>query len=144
MKRFSRSICVVLVIGMLLAVPVFAETETEATPYASSYFISYCAYLYKTTGNTFEVWFEVAARDGMDELGVSEIKVQRSADGTNWTTMWTYTPENYPQMICENTGSHGDCVTYYGIAGYDYRAYVTFYAKNSRGFAERYVYAYFL
>jgi len=144
LKHFSRSICVILVIAMMLAVPVLAETETAVTPYASSYFISYCAYLYKTTGTTFEVWFEVVARSGMDELGVSEIKVQRSADGNNWTTMRTYTPEYYPQMICEDTGAHGDCVTYTGTAGYQYRAYITFYAKNSGGYAKRYVYAYFL
>lgn len=134
MKRFTRCACFFLAIMMLLITPAFAA-ET-VTPRASSYFMCISAYLEKTTGTQFEVWFDVTAVGGMDELGVSEIKVQRSSDGVNWTTMKTYSKDYYPQMICDNTVAHADCVTYTGTAGYYYRAYVCFYAKNSSGFGE--------
>lgn len=142
MKQFMKMVCIVLAVSVLLAVPVFAEQEE--TPWASAYFISYSTYLYRTTGTQFEVWFDVSARNVMTELGVSSILLQESSDGENWTTVKTYEPEDYPQMICENTGSHAGCVSYTGLAGRDYRAYVTFYAKNSSGIGKRFVYAYFL
>lgn len=140
MKRFLKSICVILVVSILLAVPVSAEGE--ASTYGSNYFIEYSTYLYRVSGYRFEIWFDVAARNVMEELGVSEIKLQRSTDGENWNTVITYTPAGNPQMICENTGCHADCVYYAGTSGYEYRAFVTFYAKNSNGYGKRYMYAY--
>lgn len=140
MKRFIKAVCVILVIAILLAVPVSAESEVS--PYGSYYFIDYSTYLYRVSGYQFEIWFDVAARGVMDELGVSEIKLQRSADGENWSTVLTYTPAGNPQMLCENAACHADCVYYTGTSGYEYRAYVTFYAKNSSGYGKRYMYAY--
>lgn len=137
MKRFSRCICAIMAVVLLLAVPVHAE---EAAPRASSFFGSYSTYLYKAAYNKIEVWFDVVALGAMDELGVSSIKVQRSADGSNWETMRVYEPGVYTHMICENTGFHCDYVTYTGTPGYYYRAYVTFYARNSTGYGKRYVY----
>lgn len=142
MNRFIKVVCLILIVAMVTTVPVFAEPDT--TPWASAYFVSYGTYLYRTTGTSFEIWFEVVARDIMQELGVNSILLQESSDGQNWTTVHTYEPEDYPQMICTNTGSHADCVSYTGRSGYDYRAYVSFYAKKSTGIGERYVYAYFL
>ncbi len=142
MKRFFKAVCIILVVALLLAIPAFAAEEIS--PWASIYFVNYSTYLYRTTGTSFEIWFEVAARDIMEEVGVNCIILQESSDGQNWTSIKTYTPENYPQMLCANTGTHADCVSYTGRSGYDYRAYVTFYAKKSTGFGERNVYAYFL
>lgn len=138
MKRLVRYACVAVAIALLMAVPVRAEA---ADTRASSYFWAYDSFLWKTTGTTFEVWFDVNACDRMEELGVSSIQVQRSVDGNNWITMQTFLPEQYSQMICENTGSHGGCVTYTGVSGCYYRARVTFYAKNSSGTGLRVDYA---
>lgn len=69
----------------------------------------------------------------MTELGASIIKVQRSSDGANWTTMKTFYKEDYSQMICTNTVCHAAYVTYTGTRGYYYRAYIELYAKNSSG-----------
>lgn len=138
MKRFLRYVCAFMAVVLLLAVPVHAE---EAAPRASSFFMSYDSSLYKAAYNKIEVWFDVVAVEGMDELGVSSIKVQRSADGTTWETMRVYEPGVYKQMICENTSFHCDYVSYTGTPGYYYRAYVTFYAKNSTGYGKRYQYS---
>ena len=127
-----------MIISLILSVPVYA-TE-EATPRGSSFILSYDPYIYYESGSTFEIWFDVVATRGMDELGVSEIEVKVSSNGYTWTTAATYHPEDYPQMICEDTGFHYDYIPYTGAIGYYYKAYVTFYAKNSTGIGEIYAY----
>ena len=134
MKRFVRCVCFFLAVTMILVTPAFAAEI--ATPRASNYFAYHSTYLEKTSGTQFDVWFDVTAVGGMDELGTSTIEVQRSSDNVNWTTMKTYTKSSYSQMICEDTCAHADYVTYYGTSGYYYRAYVVFYAKKGSGTAE--------
>lgn len=134
MKRFSRIVCMLLAVVMVLAAPAAAMKNENSR--ASNYFMSSDVYLQQTTSTQFRVWFEVTALDGMDKLGASEIKVQRSSDGVNWTTMKTYTMANYSNMICENTGAHVSYVTYTGQTGYYYRAKISLYAENSTGVGE--------
>lgn len=131
MNRFLRCICILLVMSMLLVIPAFAA-ETRA----SNFFLSSSVYLYKTSSTKFEAWFDVDAVRMMDELGASEIKIQRSSDNQNWTTMKTYTKDSYSNLICDDTMTHAACVSYTGTAGYYYRAKITLYAKNSSGTGE--------
>ena len=140
MKKITRFVCMLLVLGVFLAIPAYAQTVVE--PRGSAFFSSYGTDLYKTGTRTFQIWFDVNSNlTTMDELGVSEIIVYRSADGQSWTQMRCYDMEDYSQMIAYNTGSHIDYVTYdYATPGYYYTAYITFYAKNSTGIGERDVY----
>lgn len=134
MKRFTRLICLILMLAMVLTIPANA---VENTARGSDYFGMRSCYLWKTSSTQFQVWFDVTAMSGMDELGASTIIVQRSADGEDWENMQTYRKANYSNMICEDTGRHASYVTYSGAQpGYYYRAYVCFYAKNSAGTAE--------
>ena len=140
MKKLVRVICMILVCSLLLAAPAQAVSVVE--PRASAFFSYYGTDLYRTSTSSFQIWFDVDANVAtMDVLGVSEIIVYRSADQQSWTKMRTYDMEDYPQMVAQNTTSHIDYVTYnYATTGYYYRAYITFYAKNSTGIGERYVY----
>ena len=131
MKRFSRMVSLLLAVVMVLAVPV-AATENENAR-ASSFFGSSDVYLYQVTSTKFEAWFEVTALGGMDKLGASEIKIQESSDGENWTTVKTCTMSNYSNLICNNTASHASYVSYTGTVGKYYRAKITLYAENSTG-----------
>ncbi len=131
MKRFSRMVCLLLAVVMILAIPVAAMENENAR--ASSFFGSSDVYLYKTSSTKFQAWFEVTAPTGMDKLGASEIKIQESSDGENWTTVKTCTMANYSNLICENTGTHGSYVSYTGTIGKYYRAKITLYAKDSTG-----------
>lgn len=135
MKHFSRMLSLLLVVVMVLAVPV-AATENENAR-ASSFFGSSDVYLYQVTSTKFEAWFEVTALGGMDKLGASEIKIQESSDGENWTTVKTCTPTNYSNLIRENTSFHASYVSYTGTTGKYYRAKITLYAENSTGVGER-------
>lgn len=133
MKRVTQAICLILIFSITLTTPAFAaETATRA----SNYFMSYSHYLWKVSDTHFQVWFEVAAVRTMDELGASEVKVQRSSDGVNWETVQTYSMADYPDMICNSTVSHSSCVDYYDAQpGYYYRGRVDYYAKRGTGSA---------
>ena len=131
MKRFTRCICMVLVCVMMFSTTAFAA-ET-ADPRASDFFWASSVYFWNTSGNNYQIWFDVTAVGTMAELGTSKIQVQRSTDEVNWTTVRTYNKADYPQMIDTNTGRHADCVSYTATSGYSYRAIVYLYAKNSSG-----------
>lgn len=134
MKRLSRLICMLLAAALLLAVPAAATENPE--PRASNYFMSSDVYLYQTSGNQFQAWFEVSALGIMDKVGASEIKIQESSDDENWTTVKTCTMSGYSNLICENTGAHASYVSYTGTTGKYYRAKITLYAENSNGTGE--------
>lgn len=133
MRRVFSILCVLLVVAFV--VPMIAISVEAVETRASDYFMEDSCYLYKTSSTEFEAWFDVTGVDGMDEIGAKSIKIQRSSDGTNWTDMKTYTKESYPSLIAKNTAFHDGCVTYTATAGYYYRAYVVFYAKNGTGSA---------
>ena len=131
MKRVSRMLSLLLAVVMVLAIPA-AATENENAR-ASSFFGSSDVYLYQTSSTKFQAWFEVSALGIMDKVGASEIKIQESSDGENWTTVKTCTMANYSNLICENTGAHASYVSYTGTTGKYYRAKITLYAENSTG-----------
>lgn len=138
MKTFVKLICVILTLAICLAVPVSAETAVNSR--SSLFFHEISTYIYRLNDTQFQVWFDVAAVETMQEIGACKITVQRSTDGENWQNMFSYLPEYYPQMIDYNTGCHGAYVPYHGTQGYYYRAFVTFYAKNSSGSGKLYRY----
>ena len=133
MKRFTQLICVLVVISLFLTTSAFAMEATDQR--SSSFFAGYSVYLHKTSNSQFQAWFEVTAVGGMQKLGASTIKVQRSTDKSSWTTVATYKMEDYSNMIDSNTSYHDGYVTYTYTSGYYYRAYVELYAKNSNGTA---------
>lgn len=141
MKRFSQIVCVILVVAICLAVPASA---LEISPYASGYFLGRSGYLWETSSTSFQVWYEVTAVKTMTKLGVNYIDIERSSDGTNWSVVKTYTKEAYSGLVASNTVNHSGYVTYNNVSsGYQYRAYIQFYAQNSAGTAYYGYYAYF-
>lgn len=135
MKKATRFICLILVLSFLVGIPVSAQTENETR--ASIFFSAHDTFLSKISDTRFKICYDVTAVGTMDELGVCEIQVDHSADGVNWELVATYTDTFYPAMVASNTWTHDGYITYYGAQiGYYYRAYVIFYAKNSRGTGE--------
>lgn len=134
MKDISRLICMLLALVMLLATPAAAIENTSSR--ASNFFGSSSVYLYQTSSTKFQAWFEVSALGIMDKVGASEIKIQKSSDDENWTTVKTCSMANYSNLICENTGFHASYVSYTGTTGYYYRAKITLYAKDGTASGE--------
>ena len=133
MKRFLRFVCLALVLATLVTIPAYAVEQSER---ASSFFSSYKAYCHAASSTQLQVYFSVMSVGTMSKLGASKVKVQRSSDGTNWTTVKTFTKEDYPSMIDDNTAFHAATLTCTKTSVYYYRAYVEFYAKNSTGTGE--------
>lgn len=130
MKRLIQIVCLVMVFAMITAIPAYALEQSQR---ASSFFSSFKAYCYTSDSGQLAVYFKVIATGTMDELGASTIKVQRSSDGTNWSTVKTFTKDVYTQMKGTNTVAHATTLYCTKTSGYYYRAYVEFYAKNSTG-----------
>lgn len=137
MKKFIRFVCLLVVMATLVAAPAYATEQTER---ASIYFSSYRAYCYAASSTKIEVNFYVVGAGIMDEIGASQILVQRSSDRTNWTTVKTFSRGNYSDMIDTNTGAHGATLSCTVASGYYYRAYVTFYAEKDSGYGKKYYY----
>ena len=134
MKRFVRSVSLVLALVLFFATPVFASESI--TPKASNYFSRSSTYLVKISSTQFKAYFEITGTRTMTEIGAKTVKIQRSSDGVNWTTMKTYNSSDYSNMIVTNDFFHTSYFTYSGTPGYQYRAFVTYYAKNSSGTGE--------
>lgn len=143
MNRLIKFTCLVLTLSIILALPVAAAVAEDA-PYSSRYFGSHSTYLVNVSTSSFQVWFDVTAVSTMTQLGVDSIDIERSSDGVNWSVVKTYTRSSYSNLIGSNTADHCSYVTYSNKqSGYQYRAYVEFYAKNSSGSAKSGAYAYF-
>lgn len=141
MKKTVRVLALVLAFAIFMAVPVSAS---EISPYASSYFLGHGANLETVSSSSFKVWFSVTAVGTMTKLGVNYIDIEQSSDGVNWSVVKTYTKEAYTNLVASNAYYHSGYVTYSNKqSGYQYRAYVEFYAKNSSGTATSGTYAYF-
>ena len=137
MKCLLRSVCILLIIAMMFSIPVSAEEQNERS---SAYFAVLKTYITRPSDTQIQIWFDVTGKDSMDKIGVNEIKLQRSVNNATWTTIKTYTPDDYPQMLEYNTVSCANYVPYTGSMYYYYRAYVTFYAKKGTGWGEMYLY----
>lgn len=141
MKLFAKLVCLTLAFALCMAIPVGAQT---IAPYSSSYIGSYGTSLSETSSTSFRVNFSVTALRKMDELGVDYIDIERSSNGSNWSVVKTYDCDDYSNLIDTNTIYHSGYVTYYNRqSGYQYRAYVHFYAKDGSGSGALGTYAYF-
>ena len=134
MKQFVKFICLILSFTLLLSIP--AQAAEVPTPRASDYFVSSAVYLYETTGTSFQAWFDVTCKRTMDKVGAKEIKIQRSTDNENWTTVATFSMDDYySTLIRENRGTHVGYVNYTGTRGYYYRAFYRLHAEDETGTA---------
>ena len=131
MKRLIKCLCLILALSFCLAIPAAAE---EAAPYASDFFMSRDAYLWRTSSTSCQAWFEVTAMRGMAELGAQFIEIEESSDGVNWSVVASYNRSNYSNLIKTNTGNHTSYVTFSKMKpDCQYRMYVRLYAKDSNG-----------
>jgi hypothetical protein len=128
MKRFTSCICILLVCVML-----FSTTAFAAESRASNFFAKSSVYFWRSSGNNYQIWFDVTGKGTMTELGASEIIVERSTDLSNWSTVCTYYKSNYSQMTDSNTVHYANYVPFTATDGYYYRAHVFLYARNSSG-----------
>lgn len=131
---FVRLIAFLLVFS--LSVPAYASAaEAELVqPRASAYLETYGAYVYLPGNGQVQVYFDVTGTDDMDELGALSIAIYESTDGVNWTWKDTFMHDLTPGMLSYNDDFHTGHVTYNGVVGRYYKAYVCIWGgKNGQG-----------
>jgi hypothetical protein len=75
-------------------------------------------------GTLITVSYDVTATNICDDIGVSQVIIQKRVNGI-WETVATY-PEYYSHNCTAMSGQK----TYYGTAGSQYRSVITFYARQ--------------
>lgn len=126
----KKILCFSMVLAILFMFSVPAQAEDSAT-YSSLFFSSYAVWIDKISPTVLEVSYDLLATGTMDELGISEIKIQRSSDGVNWTTAHTFRRATYPWFVNADTFTYDGATRCTTLSGYYYRAKITFWAKKT-------------
>lgn len=127
---------IALLLVFSLSVPIYASAADGETvqPRASAYLDNYGAYVYLPGDGQVQVYFNVTGTGYMDELGALSIKIYESTDGTNWTWKQTFKHNTTSGMLSYNDDFHTGHVTYNGVAGRYYKAYVCIWGgKDGQG-----------
>ena len=119
-----RLVAVILIAMMLLPMGVSAAVQ----PRASYYLDSYNAYVYAAGSGKIRVYFNVEGTGYMDEIGALSIKIYESKDNSTWTRVVTRTHDSTSGMLSYNDDYHSGYVSYSGVAGRYYKAYVCVWA----------------
>lgn len=112
-----------IVLAISLMAPVGASAMT-AQPRASAYLSTYAAYVYLPGDGEVRVYFNAQGTGYMDELGALYIELYESTDGVNWEWVDTFNHDTTPGMLSYNDYYHSGYVSYDGVAGRYYKAYV--------------------
>ena len=119
-KPFIRIIAIMLV--MLLVTPTGAAAAVQ--PRASAYLDNYMAYVYLPGDGEVRVYFNAQGTGYMDELGALTIEIWESTDNSNWYWVESFTHDTTEGMLSYNDYYHSGYVSYDGVAGRYYKAYV--------------------
>ena len=133
---FVRIVAFLLIMVMVLPMGVSAVAE----PRASAYLSNYNAYVYLPGNGEVRVYFNVQGTTTLDELGALSIKIYESTDGTNWTWKKTFTHDSTSGMLGYNDFLHSSYITYNGVAGRYYKAYVCIWGGKDGDGDTRYFY----
>ena len=116
-KILSRSLAAFLLFVFSCSLCVSAS----ASVYASEYLNRYSDSITAQGGGEIKISFSVVAMKKLDELGASEIVVEKKV-GSSWTEVKTYTKSNYSELSTTNAILYSNYVLYEGVAGTEYRA----------------------
>ena len=131
--RWGRIVAFLLIVAMS-----FPITVSAVEPRASDYLDSYQAYVYPAGSGEIQVWFSVTADDYMDDLGALWIEVYESSDNSTWTYKKTYRHTDYSDLLDQNDIYHSGHISYQGVKGRYYKAYVCIWAGKDGGGDTRY------
>ena len=128
-KKISIIIVAYLVVAtLILPTNVSAAIKEPSMPFASDYLTSYNSYVCAMGDGELEIWFSVTGDYYMDDIGTLTIILYESTDQTTWTHVNTYTNGTHPNMLGHGVVRYNNYVSYQGVAGRYYKAYVTIWA----------------
>ena len=124
-----------------LCAPIGAQAAMPETvqPLASAYLADYTAYICAMGNGDLEIWWEVCGTDYWADIGVLYVFLYESTDNSNFYWVETFHFTNYPQMLVHNDYFCMDYVSYEGVPGRYYKAYVQVWAGPEDGGDQRYI-----
>lgn len=130
----TRLIAFLLIFALTLPICANASTVESIQPRASAYLDNYGAYVYLPGTGEVRVYFNVTGTGYMDELGALYIQIYESTDGVTWTWKDTFMHDSTAGMLSYNDDYHSGYVSYNGVAGRYYKAYVCIWGgKDGQG-----------
>ena len=130
-----RVLALVLVIAMTLPLAVGAEA---IQPRASAYLDYYETYIYPAGSGKVQIHYTVIGTGTIDELGVMRITLYESTNNSSWSWVKTFTSTGTPSLMSYNDNYHSGHVTYQGVAGRYYKAYVCVWGGDNGAGDNRY------
>ena len=122
-----------LAVILILPAGVNAANAESVQPRASYYIEAYSGYVYPAGDGEVQVWFTINGTDYMDEIGTLTIYLYESTDNQTWSLVQTYEHADNPGMLDTNDWYHSGHVSYQGVAGNYYNAYIDFWAGKDGG-----------
>lgn len=125
------ALCLILV----MAVPTYAGAAViePVSPLGSHYIASYQAYVYPAGGGEIRVYFSITGVTYMNSIGSQTVQIYESTDNSTWQFVHAFTYYNNPGMLGYGDYYHSGYVTYQGVAGRYYKAFVRFWAGKDGG-----------
>lgn len=143
MKRmkysFIKIIALCLVLSMVAPVVANGAIVEPALPMASLYIDEYSATISAMGFGRVCIDFDIWGTGIMDEIGARSIEVYESSDNVNWTYKQTYSCESYLSMMAEDATHCIYNVSYQGVPGRYYKAYICFWSGKNGGGDNRYM-----
>ena len=134
-----KLIAIALVISLCAPIGAQAAMPETVQPMASAYLWSYTAYICAMGNGNLEIWWEVCGTRTLADVGVLAVSVYESTDNTNFYWVDSFSFTDYPQMLVHDDYFCMDCVTYEGVPGRYYKAYVQIWAGPEDGGDTRYI-----
>ena len=124
-KYILKVIATILAVILFVPVPAQAAVPETVAPMASDYLAAYTAYICAMGEGELQIWFEVLGTGTQEYIGVLTIRLYESADNESWTWVQSFRHTDNSNMLAQNTYAHMNYVSYQGVPGRYYKAYVT-------------------
>lgn len=134
-----KLIAIALIISLCAPIGTQAAMPETVQPLASAYLADYTAYICAMGNGDLEIWWEVCATRTLADVGVLMISLYESTDNSNFYRVKAYSFTNYPQMLVHDDYFCMDYVSYEGVPGRYYKAYIQIWAGPEDGGDTRYI-----
>lgn len=138
-RFFVKIIAIILASFLVIPVNVQAAIPENVMPMASAYLASYTAYICAMGDGELQIWFEVLGTGTQEYIGALSVRLYESTDNQNWHWVKTFYHEDNATMLAENTFAHMNYVSYEGIPGRYYKAYVGIWGGPADSGDSRYI-----
>lgn len=138
-RFFIKVIAATLALILFAPINVQAAVPETVLPMASAYLASYTSYICAMGEGELQVWFSVTGTGTQEYIGALNIRLYESTDNENWYWATSFLHQNTETMLAQNTFAHMNYVSYQGIPGRYYKAYVCIWGGPADSGDTRYI-----